>query len=97
MKTFRILEVMDCVYAYDVKAETKSEALQKINENYGGETDDIMCVPEYDILIECPCCEFYVSEENLIEVNPDEHYGFDYVCTECKEYHDEERSQTKSE
>ena len=39
----------------------------------------------------CPCCESYVGETEIVEVNPDEHHGFDYICASCKEYHDEER------
>jgi len=55
------------------------------------EGQEIMCHECY-FCGQCPCCECYVCEENIIgPVNQDEHYGFDYLCFDCKENHDEER------
>ena len=46
---------------------------------------------------ECPCCKYYVDETEIVQVNQDEHYGFDYICVDCKDYHDEEREAGKIE
>lgn len=51
MKTYRILEIVEEVFTYDVDAESEQEALQKINESFGAETDDIGHLPEYDDVI----------------------------------------------
>lgn len=40
---------------------------------------------------ECFCCESYVGEDSIVSVNPNEHHDFEFICTGCKEYHDEER------
>ena len=40
---------------------------------------------------ECPCCEYYVGGDNIVQVNPDEHHNYEYICSDCKEYHDGER------
>ena len=51
----------------------------------------IICHECY-LLGECPCCESYVGETEMVGVdNRDEHYGFDYICASCKECHDEQR------
>jgi len=42
---------------------------------------------------ECPCCEYYVGGDSIVEVNPDEHYDHSYICSDCKEYHDGERAE----
>ena len=42
---------------------------------------------------ECPCCESYVGDTEIVVVNPDEHYEFDHICSNCKEYHDEKRTE----
>lgn len=47
--------------------------------------DDCYCAGE------CPCCESYVGDTEIVQVNPDEHHNFDYICSDCKEYHDDER------
>ncbi|KKN53860.1 hypothetical protein LCGC14_0598190 [marine sediment metagenome] len=39
----------------------------------------------------CSCCESYVGETEIVQVDAGEHYGHDYICVDCKEYHDEER------
>ncbi|KKN35465.1 hypothetical protein LCGC14_0783170 [marine sediment metagenome] len=54
------------------------------------EDKDLFCIECYSIG-ECQCCESYVGADSMIAVDQSEHYGFDYVCTDCKEYHDEER------
>jgi len=46
---------------------------------------------------QCPCCEYYVGGDSIVEVNPDEHHDHSYICTECKEYHDGEREQKRIE
>lgn len=46
---------------------------------------------------ECPCCESYVGDTEIVKVNPDEHYSHDYICADCKEYHDEEREAEEHE
>ena len=54
------------------------------------EGDSLFCNDCY-YMGECSCCESYVGETEIVEVNPDEHHGFDHICKDCKEYHDEER------
>ena len=54
------------------------------------EDKDLFCAECYSSG-ECPCCESYVGDTKIIEVNPDEHYDFSYICSDCKEYHDGER------
>lgn len=48
MKLFRVLEVVVKTYAFDVEADNKEEALDKINRSCAGETKDITRCPEYD-------------------------------------------------
>ncbi len=48
METFRVLEVVTKVYAFNVKAENKQEALDRINKSFGGETEYIKRCSEYD-------------------------------------------------
>ncbi len=40
----------------------------------------------------CNCCESYVDNTEIVNVNSNEHYGYDYICSDCKEYHDERRA-----
>ncbi|KKN71227.1 hypothetical protein LCGC14_0422700 [marine sediment metagenome] len=54
------------------------------------EDKDLFCVECYSSG-GCPCCESYVGDTEIVEVNPDEHYDFSYICSDCKEYHDGER------
>lgn len=54
-------------------------------------TADILICQECYYTGECPCCESYVGDTEIVKVNPDEHHGFDYICSDCKEYHDSER------
>ncbi len=54
------------------------------------EDKDLFCVECYSIG-ECPCCESYIGPESIVEVNPDEHHDYSYICTDCKEYHDDDR------
>ncbi len=54
------------------------------------EDKDLFCVECYSSG-ECPCCESYVGDTKLVEVNPDEHHDYSYICSDCKEYHDDER------
>lgn len=54
------------------------------------EDKDLFCHECY-LIGQCPCCESYVGDTEIVQVNPDEHHDFDYICTDCKEYHDEER------
>ena len=43
------------------------------------EGQEIMCYECYSIG-ECPCCEYYVHEENIVgPVNPDEHHDHEYL------------------
>lgn len=56
------------------------------------EGQEIMCYECYSVG-QCPCCESYVGDTEIVEVNPDEHHGHDYICPDCKEYHDEERAE----
>lgn len=60
------------------------------------ESDILLCNECYYIG-ECPCCESYVDDTEIVAVNPDEHYGFDYICTGCKEGHDGEREDQERE
>jgi len=53
------------------------------------EDNMLLCSECYSIGL-CPCCESYVSDTEIVKVNLDEHYGFDYICSDCKEYHDNE-------
>ena len=46
---------------------------------------------------ECSCCESYIGADDIIKVDSDEHNGFDYICSDCKEYHDEERAKQNLE
>lgn len=46
---------------------------------------------------QCPCCEYYVGDTEIVKVNPDEHHDYDYICNDCKEYHDAERADTELE
>lgn len=39
----------------------------------------------------CPCCDDYVGDTEIVEVNPDEYYDFSYICSDCKEHHDSQR------
>jgi hypothetical protein len=54
------------------------------------EGTEIICSECYSIG-ECICCESHVGETEIVEVEPDEHYGFDYICSDCKECHDANR------
>lgn len=54
------------------------------------EGDMLLCNECYCVG-ECPCCESYVGDTEIVKVNPDEHNGFDYICSDCKEYHDSNR------
>lgn len=54
------------------------------------EGDKLLCYECFSIG-ECPCCESYVGADNVVAVNRDEHHDFDYICTDCKEYHDSDR------
>ena len=56
----------------------------------------LLCYECYSI-DSCPCCEYYVGDAEIVKVNPDEHHGFDYICSGCKEYHDEEREKQELE
>ena len=52
---------------------------------------DILLCNECFSIGECSCCESYVGDTEIVKVNSDEHHGFDYICVDCKEYHDNER------
>ncbi|KKN21082.1 hypothetical protein LCGC14_0929080 [marine sediment metagenome] len=52
---------------------------------------DILLDYECYSLGQCPSCEQYVGDDELEPVNRNEHHDFDYICSDCKEYHDEER------
>ena len=54
------------------------------------EGQEIICCECYSIG-QCPCCEYYVGGDSIVEVNPDEHHDHEYICSDCKEYHDNER------
>lgn len=59
--------------------------------------DKLLCYECY-FIGQCPCCEYYVGDENIVgRVEPDEHYGHEYLCTDCKEYHDDERKSEQLE
>ena len=51
---------------------------------------DVILCPDCYSIGECPCCEDYVGDTEIVKVDQDE-YGFDYICIDCKEYHDDER------
>lgn len=51
MKTFRILETVVHAYAYNIQAENGEEAVGKIEQSLGAETEDIVHLPEYDEII----------------------------------------------
>lgn len=55
------------------------------------ENSDILCYECY-CTGECPCCESYVGDDELEPVNPNEHYGYDFICSNCKEHHDQQRA-----
>lgn len=46
---------------------------------------------------ECLCCECYVGDTEIVQVNPDEHHGLEYICVDCKEYHDEQQAEQELE
>ena len=52
MNTYRIWEVVTRVYAYSVEANDEDEALEKIKDSCGNETENIVRVPQYDDTIE---------------------------------------------
>ena len=54
------------------------------------EGEQLLCCECFSIG-RCPCCESYVGADNVVAVDRNEHHDFDYICTDCKEYHDEER------
>ena len=54
------------------------------------ENDLLLCY-ECFLIGECPCCESYVGDTEIVTVNPEEHHDHEYLCTDCKEYHDDER------
>lgn len=54
------------------------------------ESTDLLCWDCYSIG-ECPCCESYVGDVEIVKVEPEEHNGHDYICISCKEYHDDDR------
>lgn len=54
-------------------------------------TADVLLCRECYQLGYCDCCREYIGETEIVEVNPDEHHGFDRVCADCKVYHDKER------
>ena len=54
------------------------------------EDKDLFCIECYSIG-ECPYCESYVGDTEIVSVNPDEHHDHDYLCINCKKYHDDER------
>lgn len=60
------------------------------------EGDILLCYECFSVG-QCPCCESYVGDTEIVKVNSDEHYNFDYICSECKEYHDSEREQERLE
>ena len=53
---------------------------------------DLLLCNECYLAGECRCCESYVGDTELVKVNPDEHDGNSYICSYCKEYHDEEQA-----
>lgn len=52
---------------------------------------DILLCNECFSIGYCPCCESYVGETEMVGVKSDEHSGFDFICSDCKIYHDEQR------
>jgi len=54
------------------------------------EDKDLFCCECFS-LGSCPCCDCYVGDTEIVQVNPDEHHDFSYICSDCKEYHDNER------
>jgi len=60
------------------------------------EDKDLFCIECY-CTGECPCCESYVGDTEIVKVNPDEHNGHDYICACCKEEHDDDREQEQLE
>lgn len=54
-------------------------------------TADLLLCYECHISGTCECCESYVGETEIVKVNSDEHRGLEYICTGCRDYHDEER------
>jgi hypothetical protein len=60
------------------------------------EGNNILCYECYSIG-HCPCCESYVGDTKIVKVNSDEHHCYNYICTDCKEYHDDERAEQKLE
>jgi len=78
-------------------SEIEFFAVCSVCKGYIQDRDD--CVIEDDVLFcyecysigRCNCCESYVGVTAIVEVNPDEHYDLDYICSGCKEYHDAER------
>ena len=53
--------------------------------------DDLLLCWECFSIGECPCCDYYVGDTEIVKVEPKEHHGFDYICAACKECHDDER------
>lgn len=39
----------------------------------------------------CECCDEYVGDTKIVQVDRDEHGGCEYICTGCKERHDGKR------
>ena len=60
------------------------------------EGQEIICYECFSIG-QCDCCESYVSDAEIVTVNPDEHHDHNYICTDCKEYHDGEREDQELE
>lgn len=54
--------------------------------------DKLLC-PECYMNGTCDCCCDYVGGVEIVEVKPEEHNDFNYVCVYCKEYHDEQREE----
>lgn len=54
-------------------------------------TADVLLCQECYQLGYCDCCEEYVGETEIVEVNADEHYGLNWICADCKAHHDKER------
>lgn len=67
-----------------------SECGNKAYDDMVIEGQEIMCYECYSIG-QCPCCEYYVGGDDIIEVNPNEHHDHTWICTDCKEDHDNER------
>ncbi len=60
-------------------------------------SDDKLLCSECYAIGSCSCCESYVGDIEIVKVEPDEHYGYDYICSDCKEYHAEERDEQNSD